>query len=58
LSWAGVVRGNPADQTLTSVREKLLQSLETTRSNLKNRITTPVPLLLWQLIQSSLQLIV
>jgi hypothetical protein len=53
-----VVRGNPADQSLTSVREKLLQSLETTRSNLKNRITTPVPLLLWQLIQSSLQLIV
>lgn len=53
-----VVRGNPADQTLTSVREKLLQSLETTRSNLQNKITTPVPQLLWQLIQNSLQVIV
>jgi len=52
-----VVRGNPADQTLTSVREKLLQSLQTTRSNLQNRNTTPVPQLIWQLIQNSLQVI-
>ena len=50
-----VVRGNLADQSLSAVRGKLLDSLEASRSSLQAKFRTSGTIMIWNLIQLSLQ---
>ena len=49
------VRGNPTDESLTGVREKLLSSLEGSRSTLQSQYRSSGIGRIWDLIQLSLQ---
>ena len=49
------VRGNPADQSLSAVRGKLIDSLEASSSSLQAKFRTSGTIMIWNLIQLSLQ---